>query len=109
MSHRILITGGAGYIGSHLALRLAAQPGTVVTVLDNLRRGMQQTLEPAGSAIRFVEGDVRDAAALDELTMAVDVVFHLAAESAVLSAAADPEYCFETNVTGTFRVLQSAR
>ncbi len=43
------------------------------------------------------------------LTMGIDIVFHLAAESAVLAAAADPEYCFETNVTGTFRVLQAAR
>jgi nucleoside-diphosphate-sugar epimerase len=79
-----------------------------VTVLDNLRRGVKETLDPAG-AIRFVEGDVRDGDTLDELTMGVDTVFHLAAESAVMTAAADPEYCFEANVIGTFRVLQAAR
>jgi UDP-glucose 4-epimerase len=52
---------------------------------------------------------VRDANTLNELMRGVDVVFHLAAESAVLAAAGDPEYCFDTNVSGTFRVLHAAR
>jgi UDP-glucose 4-epimerase len=108
MSHRVLITGGAGYIGSNLARRLARQGYVAVTVLDNLRRGSKENLASA-DIVRFVEGDVRDADILDELTMGVDIVFHLAAESAVMTAAADPEYCFEANVAGTFRVLQAAR
>lgn len=107
MTLKVLITGGAGYIGSHLARRLAGPGDVDVTVLDNLRRGCRDAL--GGAAIRFVEGDVRDQRTVNELTKGVDVVFHLAAESAVLAAATDPEYCFEANVTGTFRVLQAAR
>jgi nucleoside-diphosphate-sugar epimerase len=110
---KVLITGGAGYIGSRLARRLAADGAFAVTVLDNLRRGSIEALNGdalAGAApIRFVEGDVRDPGMLNELSGSVDTVFHLAAESAVMAAAADPEYCFETNVAGTFRVLQAAR
>jgi UDP-glucose 4-epimerase len=98
----VLITGGAGYIGSRLAVRHA--PSANVTVLDNLHRG---TVKPEGA--RFCEGDIRDPQILDELTRNVDVIYHLAAESAVMAADADPEYCFSTNVTGTFRVLQAAR
>src|SRR5438552_2180365 len=97
---RVLITGGAGYIGSRLARRLAGVHD--VTALDNLRRGSVDALP----GIRFVLGDVRNAETLQQLCRGVDVIFHLAAESAVLAADADPEYCFETNVTGTFRVLQ---
>ena len=104
---QILITGGAGYIGSRLARRVAGS--AEVTVLDNLRRGKRNALGPAGEAIRFVPGDIRDEDTLLALTRGADVVFHLAAESAVMAADADPEYCFETNVTGTFRVLQAAR
>jgi nucleoside-diphosphate-sugar epimerase len=80
-----------------------------VTVLDNLRRGSIEALGTVWDSIHFVEGDIRDASVLAELTRGVDVVFHLAAESAVMAADADPEYCFATNVTGTFRVLQAAR
>jgi UDP-glucose 4-epimerase len=105
----VLITGGAGYIGSRLARRLVAEGKASVTVIDNLRRGKVESLSSIRDSIRFVEGDVRDGDALHELTKGVDIVFHLAAESAVMTADSDPEYCFETNVTGTFRVLRAAR
>src|SRR4051812_2568811 len=101
----ILITGGAGYIGSRLAARLAGS--AEITILDNLHRGTVDAL--FGQRIRFVEGDIRDAETLDLMTRGMDVIFHLAAESAVLAANADPEYCFQTNVTGTLRVLEAAR
>jgi UDP-glucose 4-epimerase len=106
---RVLITGGAGYIGSRLAQRLAIQRLASVTVLDNLRRGTADSLSPVRNWVRFVKGDIRCAADLLELTKDIDIIFHLAAESAVMAADADPEYCFETNVTGTFQVLQAAR
>ncbi|HWE52173.1 MAG TPA: NAD-dependent epimerase/dehydratase family protein [Bryobacteraceae bacterium] len=97
----IIITGGAGYIGSRIAARLASEHA--VTALDNFHRGTVQT-----PGVRFFEGDVRDERILNEVTRDADVIFHLAAESAVMSANADPEYCFSTNVTGTFRVLRAA-
>jgi UDP-glucose 4-epimerase len=105
----ILITGGAGYIGSRLARRLVAGRKASVTVIDNLRRGSVESLSPIRDSIRFFEGDVRDGDALQELTRGVETTFHFAAESAAMSADADPEYCFETNLTGTFRVLTTAR
>lgn len=100
---KILITGGAGYIGSRLGCRLAGDHEVVL--LDNLRRGTRA----AAQGLVLVEGDVRDAGLLREVSQDCEVVFHLAAESAVMSAAADPEYCFETNVAGTFRVLRAAQ
>ena len=107
-NQRVLITGGAGYIGSRLAVRLASHGVLSITALDNLRRGTEDSLAPERGAIRLIEGDIRDAHTLDQVMKGVDVVFHLAAESAVLAAAEDPEYCFAANVTGTFRVLQAA-
>ena len=101
---RILITGGAGYIGSRLGRKLE-RLGHEVLALDNLRRGDRAAVS---ECVLFVEGDVRDSRVLNEVIKGVDIVYHLAAESAVMSAAADPEYCFETNVTGTFRVLRAA-
>lgn len=100
---KILITGGAGYIGTRLAQRLAAEHEVVV--LDNLRRGTRE----AAKGLQLVEGDVRDAVLLRDLMRGAALVFHLAAESAVMSAAADPQYCFETNVAGTFQVLRAAQ
>jgi UDP-glucose 4-epimerase len=101
---RVLLTGGAGYIGSYLGRSLRGL-GHDVIALDNLRRGSSDAV---GEGIRFVEGDVRDEKILGETMKGVDLIYHLAAESAVMSAAADPEYCFEANVTGTFRVLRAA-
>lgn len=98
---RCLITGGAGYIGTRLADHVL-RTGATVTLLDNLHRGSPGVLP-------LIEGDVRDESALLNATRGIDVVFHLAAESAVLSADADPEYCFSTNVTGTFRLLRAAQ
>ena len=103
---KILLTGGAGYIGGRLGRALNCSGIHEVAALDNLRRGRR---EAVADGVRFIEGDVRDAKLLDEITRGVDLIYHLAAESAVMSAAADPEYCFETNVAGTFRVLRTAQ
>lgn len=102
---KILMTGGAGYIARFLGPGLQALGHEVIAV-DNLRRGKRDSV---AQGIRFVEGDVRDAGLLGEVTAGADLIYHLAAESAVMPAAADPEYCFEANVTGTFRVLRAAQ
>jgi UDP-glucose 4-epimerase len=106
---RILVTGGAGFIGSHLVDRLVQRQGDSILVLDNLRRGRLRNLVHSSKAIQFVKGDVRDFSAVQEATRGVDLVFHLAAQSNVLGAASDMEYSFATNVTGTFNVLRAAR
>ena len=98
----ILITGGAGYIGSRLAARLASNAN--VTVVDNLQRGTTMNAD-----IDLRVGDIRSQRLLNKLSQDVDVIFHLAAESSVMTAEANPNNCFSTNVTGTFRVLEAAR
>lgn len=109
MHRSVLITGGAGYIGSRLAFKLAGQPNTSVVVLDNFRRGTPEALRLSTESVRLIRGDVRDADLLEDLTRDKDVVYHLAAESAVLSAQSNPDYCFSTNVTGTLNVLRAAK
>ncbi len=80
---RVLVTGGAGFIGRHLVAALVADEaqGTEVVVLDNLHRGERAALAPfeRSGALRFVAGDVRERAALDAVMAGVEVVYHLAA------------------------------
>ncbi|MHB8375715.1 MAG: SDR family NAD(P)-dependent oxidoreductase [Dehalococcoidia bacterium] len=106
---RSLVTGGAGFIGSHLAARLLRQ-GDDVRVLDNLRRGSREALMQRGGAgqIELIEGDVRDSATLRAAAAGCTRIFHLAAQSNVIGALDDPEYSFTTNVGGTFNVLRCA-
>jgi UDP-glucose 4-epimerase len=102
---RVLITGGAGFIGRHLVRRLVADPSHEVIVLDNLRRAER----PRESGFQFIDGDIRDRVLLSAVMAGVDVVFHLAAQSNVIGAVSDLDYSFSTNVIGTFNVLSEAR
>ncbi|HEX8034188.1 MAG TPA: NAD-dependent epimerase/dehydratase family protein [Ktedonobacterales bacterium] len=101
----VLVTGGAGFIGTHLVAALVGA-GEEVVVLDNLRRGDRARV-PAG--VHFVQGDVRDLPTLREAMRGVRYVFHLAAQSNVIGAVTDSDYSFSTNVVGTFNVLVAAR
>ena len=113
---RVLVTGGAGFIGSHLVDRLVSEGSPsetgiqrpTVTVLDNLNRGRLENLAESWSRISFIEGDIRDRDLLESLTAGVDVVYHLAAQSNVLGALSDPDYSFTTNVVGTYEVLRAS-
>ncbi len=107
LGKRVLVTGGAGFIGSLLVERLVAA-GAEVVALDNFYRGRRDSLAEC-SGVRIVEGDIRCANHLAEVMDGVDTVFHLAAQSQVRTALADPRYCFETNVGGTFSVLEAAK
>lgn len=110
-----LITGGAGFIGSHLGSRLL-QAGVRVRVLDNLdpfydpalkRRNLGELAAVGGSAFEFLEGDLRDAEACREAVRGCDAVVHLAALAGVRPSIQDPvRYC-EVNVTGTQVLLQA--
>jgi UDP-glucose 4-epimerase len=107
----ILITGGAGFIGSHLAAGIVRAGIAEVRVLDNLRRGNIERLSAVGE-VDVKIGDIRDDvedSALRTMMMGCDVVFHLAAQSNVIGAAQDSDYSINTNVLGTYRVLEAAR
>ncbi len=103
MSKRILITGGAGFIGSHLARHFA--PQTEVTVLDDLRSGHASNLE--GIRCRFLHGSILDAVALKQAIAGAEEVYHLAAMISVPESIAKPAECAELNTEGTRRVLDA--
>jgi UDP-glucose 4-epimerase len=107
---RALVTGGAGFIGSHLVDRLLTDGCDEVVVLDNLSRGRLSNLAnwQADPRLDVVQGDVRDEAIVEELVRDADVVYHLAAQSTVMGAVTDMGYTFSTNVAGTFNLLSSA-
>ena len=105
---RILVTGGAGFIGSHLVDRLVLDQAGEVTVLDNFSRGRIENLAKSQQHIHIVQGDIRDRALLQKEMIGVDLVYHLAAQSNVLGAIRDLDYSFTTNVVGTYEVLRAA-
>ncbi len=106
---RVLITGGAGFIGSHLAERLL-KDGNKVVVIDNLSTGSLKNIEgfKKHSGFEFVEGDVRDAELLEPLVEQSEAVFHLAAAVGVKLIAEAPVHTIETNIGGTETVLDVA-
>jgi UDP-glucose 4-epimerase len=105
---RALVTGGAGFIGSHLVEALADN-GCRVTVLDNLATGHLSNIEHLGDRIDFVEGDIRDADLLDRVVKGCEVVFHQAAVVSVTQSVQDPSHSCEVNDLGTVRVLDACR
>ena len=104
MSKRILITGGAGFIGSHLTRHFAEH--AEVTILDDLRSGYVRNLE--GVRCRLLQGSILDAAALSQAIAGTDEVYHLAAMISVPESVAKPAECAELNTEGTRRVLAAA-
>lgn len=109
----VLITGGAGFIGTNLADQLASS-GRRVRVLDNLSRpGVEKNLawlkETHGERIQFEKADVRDPFAVRRAMAGVEAVFHFAAQVAVTTSLEDPVHDFEVNARGTVNVLEAAR
>jgi UDP-glucose 4-epimerase len=105
---RILITGGAGFIGSNLArLALASPEVTGVVVLDDLSTGDRTNLD--GLDVEFHHGSITDPAALEKAFAGVDAVAHLAAMASVPQSIDDPMGCHHINATGTLLVLEAAR
>lgn len=112
MSRKVLITGGAGFVGSSLGLGLAQRyPDWKITALDNLkRRGSELNLPRLKQAgIEFIHGDVRNREDLDPVAMEPDLILECSAEPSVLAGYASPGYVLETNLVGTINCLELAR
>ena len=106
-----LITGGAGFIGSHLAQVLCRQ-GNAVRVLDNLASGKLANLEPArraGGQFKFLEGDIRELDACREAARGVDYVLHQAARPSVQRSIENPLATHASNATGSLNILWAAK
>jgi UDP-glucose 4-epimerase len=100
-SMRAVVTGGAGFVGSHLVDALVGR-GDDVTVIDNLSSGKREHLNPGAS---FLERDIRDGVDLAD----AEIVFHLAAQADVQTSVRRPDYDAEVNVVGTVKVAEAAR
>src|SRR5512133_1427958 len=103
---RYLVTGGAGFIGSHIVRALLEQ-GDFVRVLDNFSTGKRENL--AGLNVEICEGDLRDTSKVAEAVQSIDYVFHEAAFVSVPQSMDDPLPCFEINQRGTEYLLEAAR
>jgi UDP-glucose 4-epimerase len=105
---RILITGGAGFIGSHLARAALAEPAVKeITVLDDLSVGLRSNLD--GLDVEIIEGSILDPVALDAAMAGREAVVHLAALPSVPRSLRDPVASHHANATGTLMVLEAAR
>lgn len=111
-SCRVCITGGAGFIGGHLADALLGL-GSEVTIIDDLSTSdadhVAETMELEPDRVRFVHGSILEPGALAEATEGANIVFHLAAMASVQRSIDDPQRAWDVNTTGTLRVLQAAR
>jgi UDP-glucose 4-epimerase len=103
-----LVTGGAGFIGSHIVRALLAK-GRRVRVLDDLSTGKRGNLDEVAAEIEFIEGDIRDVTTVERAVRGVDAVFHLAARASVPRSVKEPRAAHEVNVTGTLNLLIAAR
>ena len=103
-----LVTGGAGFIGSHIATALVGR-GDRVRVLDNLSTGSRQNLAHLGDRVELIEGDLLDREAVDRAIAGIDVVYHQAALASVPRSVAKPLDTNAACVTGTLNVLDAAR
>ncbi|HEY8447308.1 MAG TPA: SDR family oxidoreductase [Thermomicrobiales bacterium] len=105
---KVLVTGGAGFIGSHLAEGLVRR-GHEVRVFDNLSTGSLDNLAPVRDAVEVVIGDLRDGEAVRRAVAGAEVVFHQAADPSVPRSISHPRDCYEINVLGTLTLLVAAR
>jgi UDP-glucose 4-epimerase len=103
----VLVTGGAGFIGSHL-VRALLERGDAVRVLDNFSTGRHEYLQGL-EQLEIHQADLRDPSAVAEAVRGVEIIFHLAAFVSVPLSMADPETCFAVNAAGTVGLLEAAR
>ena len=107
---KVVVTGGAGFIGSHLAERLIEQ-GYLVIILDELSTGKMENIEELlkNDTVEFIRGSITDLSLLERLFKGVSYIFHLAAIPSVLRSLEHPRACHEANMSGTLNVLLAAK
>ena len=108
-----LVTGGAGFIGSHIA-NMLLERGETVRILDNFSTGKRENIEVLTKQFRpkqleVIEGDVRDASAVKEAVRDIQIIFHEAAFVSVPQSMDEPQECFDVNLTGTSQLFDAAR
>jgi CDP-paratose 2-epimerase len=119
MSKRVLVPGGAGFIGSHVA-EYYDRKGYQVAVLDNISRSKLMGKDDKNSMynwyylekntnVQMIKGDIRDKFQLEQIVKDFDIIIHTAAQTAVTTSVVDPEPDFTTNALGTFNILEAAR
>ena len=108
MSRKVLVTGGAGFIGSHL-VRALTRRGDDVRVLDDLSSGSRANLADVAGQLEMIEGSILDERALDHAVEGADVIFHEAAIPSVPRSIVAPVASHQANATGTLMVLEAAR
>ena len=108
---KILVTGGAGFIGSHLVDRLAAEKQNEILIFDNLIRGRLENISQHrhNPHVRFMQGDLRNFAQVEEAVKGCELIYHLGGQTNVVGAVEDVDYSFNTNVLGTIHLLKAAR
>jgi len=112
MPRVFVVTGGAGFIGSHLVERLLGHPDAHVRILDDFSTGRMVNLPfaaAAGARLEIVRGDIRDLATVERIAAGAAVIFHQAAMRSVPRSVADPLGANDHNVNGTLNVLEAAR
>lgn len=105
---KFLVTGGAGFIGSHIVERLVKE-GETVRVLDNFSSGKRANLTPFAAKVEIIEGDIRRPEDCVKACRGIDFVYHEAAVPSVPKSVADPRTSHEANIDGTFNLLMAAR
>lgn len=104
----VLVTGGCGFIGSHLA-ELLVSYGARVTIFDDLSTGFEKNIAPIQNMTHFIKGSISDHEACLKATQGQRIIFHLAAATSVPHSVENPEHCHRINVDGTFNLLNAAR
>jgi UDP-glucose 4-epimerase len=105
---KYVVTGGAGFIGSHLTKKLVER-GDIVTVIDNMNTGKEKNLEPIRDKINFVKGDILDVELLEDTIKNADGVFHQAALASVQDSFNEPDKYHNVNVNGTENILKLSK
>ena len=108
MIQKVLVTGGAGFIGSH-TVDLLLEKNIAVRVLDNLSSGFRHNLPTSNELLEFIEGDICNASLVDECMQGVTHCLHLAAQVSVVNSLEDPAFSAQQNILGFVNIIHSAR